>query len=127
MTFSNFTIHVITVFQCDVLIIIILIINIVLLKIVHHIVDNYRQPDRILVQVSVNSFSSVNIATTGPLEATIEMSQVGTQPAECEHSNSRQSPGGSQVHSRCVPAECEPSLKYIRDQKYSILSTEVVK
>ena len=42
----------------------------------HHKVDNYRQSDWIMVQVPVKSFSSVNIATTGPLEATLGISQV---------------------------------------------------
>ena len=42
----------------------------------HHRIDKHRQSDWILVQVSVNSFLSVNIATTGPLKATPGMSQV---------------------------------------------------
>ena len=42
----------------------------------HHRVDNYRRSDGIMVQVPVSSFSSVNIATTGLLEATPGMSQV---------------------------------------------------
>ena len=71
----------------------------------HHRVDNYKQSDWIMVQVPVNNFLSVNIATTGPLEATPGMSQVQNLL-----SVNIATPGGSQVHSRWVPAECEPSL-----------------
>ena len=71
----------------------------------HHRVDNYKQSDWIMVQVPVNNFLSVNIATTGPLEATPGMSQVQNLL-----SVNIATPGGSQVHSRWVPAECEPSF-----------------
>ena len=58
-----------------------------------------------MAQVPVNSFSSVNIATIGPLEATPEMSQVHSLL-----SVNIATPGSLQVeaHSRWVPASCEP-------------------
>ena len=81
-----------------------------------------------IVQVPVNSFSSVNIATTGLLEATLRKSKVhsllsvniattglleveGTQLSWCEHSNSRRSPGDSHIDSRCALAECDPNFQ----------------
>ena len=60
-----------------------------------------------MVQILANNFSSVNIATTGPLEATLGMSQVQNLL-----SVNIASPGSLQVVHRFTPGGYLPSVNH---------------
>ena len=64
------------------------------------------QSDWIMVQVPVTSFLSVNVAPARSLEAA-----PGTRQPASLLSVNVVTPGSSQVPSRWVPAECEPSFR----------------